>query len=111
MNRDVSNRSLMRDGSQNRLDDKQLGPAKMKAKVGTGIAYSQWPATQQQSQQNVGSGLPRAPSTMKPQSNNRMDTNYEDEDYEEGFDDADQNDGIDEMAKLKKAMDKEKQKA
>ena len=45
---------------------------------------------------------------MKPQSNNRMDTNYEDEDYEEGFDDADQNDGIDEMAKLKKAMDKEK---
>ena len=46
MNRDNSNKSLLRrDGSQNRLvEDKQLGPAKMKAKVGTGIAYKEWPA-------------------------------------------------------------------
>ena len=36
---------------------------------------------------------------------------YEDEDYEEGFDEANENDGLDEMEKLKQAMNKEKVKA
>ena len=56
----------------------------------------------------VGGGLPRAPSALHQAS--RMET-YEDEDYEEGFDEANENDGLDEMEKLKQAMNKEKAKA
>ena len=52
--------------------------------------------------------MPRAPSALHQAS--RMET-YEDEDYEEGFDEANENDGLDEMEKLKQAMNKEKVKA
>ena len=114
LNRDISSSSLLnRDGSQARLvEDKHLGPKALKSKVGTAAPYSQWqqPVVSQPVKSINKAGVPRPPSSMKPSftagtSNHRVDTNYE-EDYDEGgFEDAD------EIERLQKATQKENAKA
>ena len=95
LNRDSSRGGLNRDGSANRLvEDKYLGPSIMKIK-------------------GDGSNKPRPMSKMKlntAQKEREQTNDYSDEDYEEGFDDAN-DDGLDEMEKIRNAMAKEKEKA
>lgn len=103
MSRDGSSSNLLRkDGSENRLvEDKQLGPQKMKLKVAANVQAG---AGNQGSASRLASGIPRPASKMTGKG---KDDAYEDEDYEEGFDDADDG-GVDEMDRLRLAMQKEK---
>ena len=100
LSRQGSNSSLMRPESATQyVDDKQLGPQKMKQKVNQRLAHDQW---HQGPPKFSGGGLPPR-SAQKP----RRDEEDEDseENYDEGFEDAD------EVERIRIAMEREKNKA
>ena len=100
MNRDSSKSSLMkRDGSMNKLvEEKQLGPQKMIKKVNQQVGYNQW---------NQGPNLQRPPSNMKNGSQQKRQEN----DYEEPLNEPIEDDGLDEVDRIRAAMASEKMKA
>jgi hypothetical protein len=81
------------------VDDKQLGPQKLKQKVNQKLAHDQW---HQGPPKFSGGGLPPR-SAQKP----KRDEDDEDseENYDEGFEDAD------EVERIRIAMEREKNKA
>lgn len=108
MSRDGSSSNLLKkDGSENRLvEDKQLGPQKMKLKVAANVQAGA--GSQGGSASRLASGIPRPASKLAGKG--KGEEAEDDEDYEEGFDDADDG-GVDEMERLRHAMAKEKHKA
>lgn len=90
---------MKRDGSMNKLvEEKQLGPQKMIKKVNQQVGYNQW---------NQGPNLQRPNSNMMNGSQQKRQEN----DYEEALDEPIEDDGLDEVDRIRAAMANEKMKA
>lgn len=112
MSREGSKKSLLkRDGSENKLvQNNQLGPQIMKQKVNQNVGYNQWnqgPLHSAQKENMMGSSQKPKPSVPDFKANSDSDDNYDDGFEEKGADD----DGMDEMEKIRQAMARQKEKA
>lgn len=103
-----SSSALRRDGSLNKLaNQKQLGPSALKDRK----PLANWPKDENQNSKSRLANATPLKSASKKDLPPYM-TQDDDEDYEEGFEDGAVNDdGVDEIEKLKQAMAKEKEKA
>lgn len=100
------------------MEDKHLGPQIMKQKVKDGGGYDAYgsgsgsanrPGSRMRAAQN-GSAQGPSMSSMKLRQDTQNDDNSN-EDYNEDFDDKVEDDGLDEMERIRQAMAKEKLKA
>ena len=84
------------------IDDKQIGPQKLIKKVNQQVGYNQW---------NQGPKLDRPSSNIKGSQQKRIETDgqYSDDAYDEPVENED--DGMDEVERIRQAMAKEKLKA